>query len=139
MSPAAMTWIKAFHLFGVFMWMGTMIGASHILVAHAEADLGSRPAFHGLERRLAIAMDVGATIAIVFGVILLVKTPGIMKVGSMHAKLALVVALLGVHGLLRAKIRKHREGKVVPLAGAVPGLLPLISLAIIVLVVVKPF
>jgi putative membrane protein len=139
MSPTAMTWIKAFHLFGVFMWMGSMIGTAHTLIAHAQADLGSRPAFHTLERRSGVAMDIGATIAIVFGAILLIKTPGIMKVASMHAKLALVVALLGIHGMIRVKIRRHREGKVVPLAGAIPGLLPLIALAILILVVVKPF
>ena len=47
--------------------------------------------------------------------------------------------LLGLHGVIRVKIRKFREGKVVPLPPFLPPLLSLIVLAVIVLAVVKPF
>jgi putative membrane protein len=140
MSPTTFEWIRALHIFGVLMWMGTMIGLANILAAHGETDLGSRPAFHKLERRAGVAMDIGATIAMVFGIILLLKMPGVMKAGYMHAKLGLIVlGILSSHGYLRVKVRKFREGKVVPLPGFLPPLLSLIGLAIIVLAVVQPF
>jgi protoporphyrinogen IX oxidase len=140
MSPETLVWIKAFHVFGVLMWMGTMIGLCHIMVAHANADLGARPSFHALERNMGRAMDVGATLAMVFGVIMLLKVPGLMKAGYMHAKLALVIlAILSTHGFLRVKIRKYREGKVVPLPGFLAPLLSLVALGVIILVFVKPF
>ena len=140
MSVTAMTWLKAFHLFGAFLWMGTLIGLSNILLAHAAADLGARPAFHKLERKVAMMMDLGATLAIGFGIWLIIQTPGAMKQGSLHAKLALVVlGPLAVHGMLRVKVRRFREGKVVAPPGFLPPVLMLLGLAIIVLVVVKPF
>src|SRR5690606_6102210 len=102
MSPTSFEWMRALHIFGVLMWMGTMIGLTTILAAHASADLGSRPAFHKLERSTAIAMDVGATLAVVFGLIMLFKVPGLLSAAYMHAKLTLVVlALLTSHGYLR--------------------------------------
>jgi putative membrane protein len=142
MSTTAYTWISAFHIFGVLMWMGTMIGLANILVAHAEADLGSRPAFHKLGRACAMAMDIGATIAMVFGLIMLFANDAVAlkQGGYMHAKLTLVVLLLLTsHGFLRVKVRKYREGKVVPLPVFMPPLLSLTALAVIILVVVRPF
>jgi uncharacterized membrane protein len=140
MSPTALSWIRALHLYGVFLWLGPMIALAHTLAAHARAEPAARPAFHGLERATAIAMDIGATLGIVLGVILFVKLPGMTSAGYLHAKLALVVlGLLGAHGYLRAKVRRFREGKVAPIPGFIPPLLSILALAIIVLVVVKPF
>src|SRR5688500_2701085 len=108
MSPDGYNWIRALHIFGVFLWMGTMIGLSHTMVAHAQADLGARPAFHALERKTAMMMDIGALLSIGFGVYLLLETEGVMKHGYMHAKLGLVLlGVLGMHGFLRAKVRKY--------------------------------
>lgn len=142
MSQTAYEWVRALHIFGVLMWVGTMISLLHILAAHARAEIAARPAFHALERATAIAMDVGGTIAIVSGLILLFKmVPSPLKTGGyMHAKLTLVFLFLFLgHGFLRAKVRKYRESIVKPIPPFVPPLFSLVALAVIVLVVVQPF
>jgi uncharacterized membrane protein len=141
MSANAIAWLRVFHLFGVMTWVGTMMSLFYILDAHARAEMGARPAFHQLERVSAIAMDIGATIAIACGVILLVQEPFLLKGhGFMHAKLALVaVVFLGGHGFLRVKVRKFRESHFKPLPPGLPQLVSLALLGILVLVLVKPF
>ena len=137
-------WIKAFHVFGVVMWIGTLLGLFQVLQTHAKADEGSRGAFGTLERSLAMAMDVGAGIAIVAGVVsLLGHELGagfyLKGHGYFHLKLMLVAFLLAMHGLMRVKVKRFASGKV----SAPPALLfPLMSmsvLVIIVMIVVRPF
>lgn len=140
MSPESYNWVRAIHLFAVFMWMGTMTGLAHTLVAHANADLGARAAFHKIEKMTAMMMDIGGTLSIVTGVYFLTQIEGVMKHGYMHAKLGLiVVGPLAIHGFLRVKVRKYRESNVAPLPGVLPPLITLLALTIIILIVVRPF
>ena len=143
MSLDTLLWMRVGHIFGFVMWIGTMFGLFQILLAHAEAQGAARDGFAALEKRVAMAMDVGATIAIVFGIILIVGPPegtAIFKAGGFfHIKLTLVVALIGVHGFLRVKTKKFGRGEVnAPPAWMFP-LLSLTVLAIIIMIVVRPF
>lgn len=140
MSPTALLWIKALHLFGIFMWIGTMNGLLNTLVVHGRCPPEARPTLSMIEKRTAMFMDIGGTIAIVFGAILLAKIPGIMKHGYMHAKLGLVVLMfLGMHGFLRVQTRKFRDGQIRQLPTFLPPMLMFGGLAVLILVVVKPF
>jgi uncharacterized membrane protein len=69
-----------------------------------------------------------------------VQIPSPFRSGWFHAKLTLVVlGLLGMHGFLRVKVRKFRQGQVAPLPGFLLPLMLLLVFGILVLVRVQPF
>lgn len=142
MGPETYLWIKAGHTFGFLMWAGSLVGAINILRAHADANAGE--AYHKLEKNVGIAADVGATLTIVFGALMLFLAPGAPGVyltgaGYFHAKLLCVVLLIVMHVITRVKIRKFRNGEVKPIPMWLFAATELLTIAIIVLVVVKPF
>lgn len=143
MSLETLQWMHVGHIFGFVMWIGTMLGLFQILMAHAEADEAARAGFGPLEKRVAMAMDVGATLTIVFGLVMLLVPEGgldIFKAGGFfHIKLALVVALIGAHGFLRVKVKKFGRGEVTAPPAWMFPLLSLTVLAIIIMIVVRPF
>jgi uncharacterized membrane protein len=70
------------------------------------------------ERKLALVMDLGAAVAIGFGLWLALRhTPNEFKQGAwLHVKLtAVVVGVLSTHGIARVKIKKFRTGDARPL------------------------
>lgn len=143
MSSETYSWLKVAHVFGFTVWIGTLIGALHILKAHAAASMEARSAFLGLEKGTGIVMDIGATLTIAAGVLLLVLPEGGMHIfkagGFFHLKLTLVAVLVGVHVLVRRKMRLFRGGQV---ASPPPWLVPLtgvVALLIIVAIIVRPF
>lgn len=143
MSFETLQWMRVGHIFGFVMWIGTLYALFQILMAHAEAEESARGAFGPLEKRVAIAMDIGATLAIVFGVVLIVKLPygtALFKAGGFfHIKLTLAAALIGVHGFLRVKVKKFGRGEVkAPPAWLFP-LMSVAVLSIVIMIIVRPF
>ncbi|WP_043531258.1 protoporphyrinogen oxidase HemJ [Litchfieldella xinjiangensis] len=140
-------WIKAFHLIAVVTWFAALFYLPRLFVYHATArDHGDRQAidyFQVMERKLYRGIMLPSMIvALILGIWLLALVPGFMSQGWMHAKLALVVALVGYHHVCLAYMKKlaagncdkshtffrwFNEAPVVALLG------------IVILVVVKPF
>ena len=138
-------WVLVAHVFGFVMWVGSLIGALHVLGAHSVAD-GGHKAFEDLEKSLGIAADVGATLTIASGLYLALGGPLNFFVKNdvdgafMHVKVTLVaLGLLGLHGFVRVKIKKFRNGKVAPIPKALFPVLMLVVLSIIILILVRPF
>lgn len=137
-------WIKAFHVIAVISWMAGMLYLPRLFVYHAEAAADSRETetFKIMERRLLRMIINPAMIASwVFGLWLAWKGFGFSG-GWLHAKLAAVFALSGVHGYLSAAQRKFendqntRSARFWRILNEVPTLL---MVAIVILVIVKPF
>jgi putative membrane protein len=124
-------------------WIGTLFSLLSILEAHGKAGKDAQEHFASLEKSSGIALDVGATLTMLFGVLLLVLPEGgtaIMKgAGFFHAKLVLVVLIIVYHVLVRRKIRKFREGDMTPIASWLFPACFLTVLSIIVLIMVRPF
>jgi putative membrane protein len=140
MDPETLKWIRVVHIYFVLGWAGSLIGLSFILKQHTKAAEGARNDFIELEKSTAMAMDIMATIAIAAGVVMLMKIPGIMGSGGwIHAKLTLIVVLIGLHGFQRMRVGKYKRGEV----GANPGwIIPaveLVVLGIIVMAAGRPF
>lgn len=138
-------WLLIVHVMGFLIWVGSMIGCTHILGAHATAD-GGATAFEKLEKSLGITMDVGATLTIASGLYMALGGPlnFFVKddVGSafMHGKVGLVVlGLIPIHVFLRIKIRKFRNGDLAPLPAWVFPVLMLVVLNVVYLVFRRPF
>jgi putative membrane protein len=139
-------WTKAFHIVAVIAWMAGMLYLPRLFVYHCDAAPGT-PASEMLkvmERRLLRAIINPAMIATVLFGAALVATPGVVdwSQGWFPAKLALVVAMTGVHGLL-ARWRKdfeadrnRRPARFYRIVNEVPTIL---MIAIVILAVVKPF
>jgi putative membrane protein len=143
---AAYLWIKAAHVIAVIAWMAGLLYLPRLFVYHAGAAPGTElsETFKLMERRLyrAIMHPALAATAVTAG--LLLAAPGAVDWGQgwLHAKLALVAALLLMHGLMGrwladfAADRNRRPARFYRMANEIPTLL---MIGIVLLVMVKPF
>lgn len=94
-----MLWVKAFHLMAVITWFAALFYLPRLFVYHAMSDdEPSRERFKIMERKLYRGIMTPSMIAtLVLGLWLLHLNPAWLKMGWMHAKLLLVVLLIGYH------------------------------------------
>jgi putative membrane protein len=137
-------WAKAIHIIAVISWMAGMLYLPRLFVYHAEAERGSAQSetFKVMERRLLRGIINPAMILTwVFGLWLAWKVFHFQG-GWLHAKIALVVIMSAVHGYLAGAVRKFAEDRNEKparhwrIVNEIPTLL---MIAIVILVVVKPF
>jgi putative membrane protein len=137
-------WLKSLHIFMVIAWMAGMLYLPRLFVYHADAAVGSKESetFKVMERRLLRGIMNPAMIVVWIVGLWMAISGGWMVAGWMHAKLALVLVMSAVHGLY-SKWRKDfeadrnaRPASFYRLWNEVPAV---ILIAIIVLVVIKPF
>ncbi|MBN9251768.1 MAG: protoporphyrinogen oxidase HemJ [Mesorhizobium sp.] len=137
-------WAKAIHVIAVISWMAGMLYLPRLFVYHVAAEKGSiqSETFKVMERRLLRAIiNPAMTVAWVFGLWLAWKGFGFAG-GWLHAKLAAVLVMSGVHGYLSAAVRKFAEDRNEKTARhwrIVNEIPTLLMIAIVVLVIVKPF
>jgi protoporphyrinogen IX oxidase len=136
-------WLKAAHIFGVITWFAGLFYLPRLFVYHADAtDTISQERFIVMERRLFTMMSIGATLALVFGVSMLINTPAYLSMSWLRAKLVLVVLLIVYHQYCDklkddlAAGRNIKSSKWYRMFNELPALL---LIAILILVVVKPF
>lgn len=140
-----MLWVKSLHIIFIIAWFAGLFYLPRIFVNLAmEGDAASRQRLLLMARKLFRFMTLLAVPAIVFGLWLFLgygigKGPGN---GWMHAKLALVVVLIGYHHGCGVMLRKFEGGA----SGRSHTFyrwfneLPVLGLAaIVILVVLKPF
>jgi protoporphyrinogen IX oxidase len=143
---AAYLWVKSAHVLAVIAWMAGMLYLPRLYVYHAMAPVGSNRSavFKIMERRLLRGIMNPAMIAsLVFG-LLLAGTPGVVDWhrGWIWAKLLLVGALVACHAALARWRRAFSEdrNRHTPRFFRIVNELPTLALiAIVILVVVKPF
>ena len=137
-------WAKAIHVMAVISWMAGMFYLPRLFVYHAEVGPGTPQSetFKVMERRLLRAIiNPAMTVTWVFGVWL--AWYGFQFSGGwLHAKIALVLLLSGLHGYLSASQRRFENDKNTRssrhwrIMNEVPTILMVL---IVILVVVKPF
>ena len=137
-------WLKALHVIAVISWMAGLLYLPRLFVYHSAVAPGSETSetFKVMERRLLKAiMNPAMIVAWIAGLVLMWQGEW-YRSGWMHGKLALVLVLSGVHGLLAARTRAFAEdrkvhsGRSYRILNEVPTLL---MIGIVVLVIVKPF
>jgi putative membrane protein len=143
-GSTAYLWVKALHVIAVIFWMAGMFMLPRFLVYHMEAAVGSPEdaAWIDRERRLKrIILTPGLIAVWILGVTLAVSY-GLAGQGWLHTKIFLVVLLSGYHGWASVTASKFARGvrpysnKTLRLLNEVPALA---TIAIVILVVVKPF
>jgi putative membrane protein len=144
LGDAAYPWVKAVHVMAIIAWMAGMLYLPRLFIYHTEVKQGSEASelFKVMEKRLLeIIINPAMIIAWVLGLWLGWKA-GFFSSGWFHLKLALAIALSGVHGYLSAAVRKFREerntvsSRTWRILNEVPALL---MVGIVILVIVKPF
>jgi len=138
-----MLWLKAFHIIFVITWFAGLFYLPRLFVYHTvTTDQISLERFIVMERRLFAIMTWGATLAAVFGLSMIFAAPGYLHFGWLHAKLTLVAVLIGYHIWCYSLMVAFREGRnqhtqrFYRMFNEAPALL---LIAIVILVVVKPF
>lgn len=140
----AYLWLKSFHIVAVIIWIGGMMLAAVTITAFTKAKIASEDggrdvlaSVRGWDRRVTspamlTAWGLGLTI---------VYLGGWFSSPWLSAKIALVLALSGLHGYLTGTLRRlDRERVAVVPEGAKhsPAVIVLSVLAIVVLAVLKP-
>jgi putative membrane protein len=137
-------WIKALHVIAVISWMAGMLYLPRLFVYHADIARGSPQSetFKRMERRLLRAIINPAMIATWLAGLWLAWRGFGFSGGWLHAKIGLVLLMSGVHGYLAGGVRKFAEDRNEKTAGhwrLVNEIPTLLMIAIVVLVIVKPF
>ncbi|MCG7392724.1 protoporphyrinogen oxidase HemJ [Microvirga sp. ACRRW] len=137
-------WLKAFHVIAVVAWMAGMLYLPRLFVYHADTPRGSiqSETFKIMERRLLKAIINPAMIVTwVLGLYLL-WDGGWYVSGWMHAKIALVLIMSGLHGVYVRRLKDFaadkntKPAKYYRILNEVPTVL---MIGIVILVIVKPF
>lgn len=146
LSGTAYLWIKAVHIIGVIAWMAGLLYLPRLFIYHAAAEPGSAQSetFKVMERRLLRAiMNPALAISLVTGGLLIANLGGgAWTSGWLHAKLACVLGLFAMHGLMARwrrdfdADRNARSQTFYRVANEVPTVL---MIGIVVFAVVKPF
>jgi putative membrane protein len=137
-------WLKALHVIAVISWMAGLLYLPRLYVYHCDAEKGSKQAetFKVMEQRLLRLIMNPAMIVVWITGPLLAWQMGMLHDRWLWAKFALVVVLTGYHhalGLWRKEFAagsNARQPRFYRVANEVPTLL---MIAIVILVVVKPF
>ena len=136
--------LKALHIFGALLWVGglSFVGILGLEVAERHRIEGPKAAFLGRMGMLA-RVTTGMVLTWLGGLAVFVPNIAVYKTqGWMHGKLALVVVLSALSGVLSGHLRKASMGQV-EFAPAKVRMLSLVSLGvaagIVVFAVLRPF
>jgi len=137
-------WVLVIHVIGFVFWMAGLLVVTQVMAVHAEArSLEAAGTLRRLEMKLLRGMaHPGALITIGAGAVLIALQPAYLRQSWLHAKLSLVVILIGMNLFLHARARqlheepsKARPGQFRMLHGVISALF----LGIVILVMIKPF
>ena len=139
-----MLWIKALHIVFMTTWFAGLFYLPRLFVYHAmSTDRPSLERFKIMERKLFRGiMTPSAVLAILFGIALLHYVPEFLHTGWMAAKLALVTFLILYHvwcGVILKTFREDRNSRSHVWYCWFNEVPVLVLVAIVILVVVKPF
>jgi len=140
-----MLWVKSFHLIAMVCWFAAIFYLPRLFVYHAlSKDQISRERFNIMERKLINGIGTPSAVAtIVLGAWLISYNPAYyMSSGWMHAKLTLVLLLLGYHVLcyrFMLQFRAEKNTRTHVFYRYFNEFPVLLLIAIVILVVVRPF
>jgi putative membrane protein len=139
-----MLWLKALHIVAVICWFAGLFYLPRLFVYHAMShDSISTDRFKIMERKLYRGiMWPSLVMTVVFGTWMVALVPDYLRNGWLHAKLALVALLIVYHfgcGHFLKQFRDDRNTRSHTFYRVFNELPVLLLVAIVILVVVKPF
>lgn len=107
-------WLKALHIIAMVCWFAGLFYLPRLFVYHAMSeDEASRQRFCVMERKLYRGIMLPSMLAtLAFGIWLLSLNPSLyLSQGWMHAKLALVLLLIGYHHVCGTQLKRFARGE----------------------------
>ncbi len=141
---SSVAWALVFHVIGFVFWMAGLLVVTQVMAAHTEErSPEARRALARLEMKLLYGMaHPGALITIGAGIVLITLQPGYLRQSWLHAKLSLVLILIGTNLFLHMRAGALREEQPQGKSGQyrmLHGIISALFLAIVILVMIKPF
>jgi len=143
-----MLWLKAFHVVSVISWFAALLYLPRLFVYHAQIQCSTiddevgNARFKVMELKLFKLMSLAAIMAVGFGVAMLAMAPDYLFMRWLQLKLLLVFLLIGYHGACFALLQQFaadRNGHSERWYRVFNELPALLLIAIVILVIVKPF
>ena len=140
----AYLWIKAVHILAIVAWMAGMLYLPRLFVYHAGAPKGSDSAltFAIMEQRLIRFIMLPALIVTWITGLTLAVQAGFFQAPWLHFKLALVLAMTGLHGyfsVLRKGLAAGTNARSPRFFRIINEAPTILLVGIVFLVVLKPF
>jgi uncharacterized membrane protein len=127
----------------VVLWVGSLLVISSIMGLVPEEVGAAKERVIGLARRLvAVSSNIGAAVAIIFGILAIVAEPGVLRRGWLHVKLVLVLLMIAIQVRLYYRICALEDapgGATRREFSIIHGLVSLLLFGILLLVFLKPF
>lgn len=134
-------WIKALHVVAVVTWISGMMTAGVVVAAAAAGGASLPSGFVEALRRWDRRVTSPAMLAVWALGLYLASSGGWFAHGWLQAKMAIVLLLSAIHGMISGRLRRLAGGTQ-PRAGIVaraPLVVLLATGAIVILVILKPF
>lgn len=137
-------WIKAFHLIAMIAWFAGLFYIFRLFVYHVKYKNEPKlcEVYQVMEYKLLyVIMHPAMTVTLICGIWMLILNPALLQMHWLHAKLALVIALMAYQffcGLTRRRFAKgdfFLSEKQCRMINEVPTL---ILIAVVILVIVRP-
>lgn len=138
-------WLKAIHIMAAITWFAAIFYLPRLFVYHAMAeDRISRDRFQVMERKLYRGiMTPSMIVTLIFGIwMLALNWAGYSQMGWVHAKLVLVVLLVGYHHLCLVYLKRfaREENRHSHRFYRIFNEIPVLALiGIVILAVIRPF
>ena len=137
-------WMLVVHLIGLVFWLGSLLAATHVLGVHTqETSEEARAALARLEMKLLNGLaHPGAALMTISGIVLLAAQSYALRETWMHVKILLIVVLIALDLQVYFRAKALQAGRIKMQRGEcmmLHGIIASVFLAILVLVMVKPF
>ncbi|MBL4836984.1 MAG: CopD family protein [Kordiimonadaceae bacterium] len=140
----AYLWVKAAHIIFVIFWMAGMFMLPRYFAYHSQCEVGSAEDAKWIEREtrlMNIILNPAMIISWIMGLSLLVNL-GLGAGGWLHAKILLVLALSGLHGVFSKWQKNFAAGnrtKTENFYLKINELPAVFIIIIVIMVIVRPF
>jgi uncharacterized membrane protein len=137
-------WLLVLHLTGLALWLGSLLVVTRVLAMHAqETSADTRSALARLEMILLKGLaHPGAALMATSGIILLILLPYAWRELWMQAKILCVLLLVALDLRVYFRAKAFQAGRIEMQRGecmALHGAIAFVFLAILILVLIKPF
>lgn len=143
MSTSTYGLVLSAHFIGLIFWIAGLVSVYWMLRLHSHAPKDAHEKLTLMERSLAMLMEIASLLAIGCGIALAVSGPpgsplSWFKMGKwLHYKLVLVIVLLAVQGMVRARVKKYGRGEIKPIPEWMWSLMLVVITAIILIATTK--
>jgi putative membrane protein len=133
----------AFHLFGVILWLGSLLVIARFLArVPDEVGVAKERFIVAAKRMFELGCNLGAAAGVAFGIAMIVLDPEVLRHGWFHVKLLLVIVLIVYHIRFYRRIIYLEDNPSAATARefrAIYAAVSALMLGILVLATVQPF